>query len=145
MFVRIWCTVLILLFGSSLVLRSDVFFFFAILLAVATAASVVWSRYCLRAVTYRRVLRDERIFAGEDTQLSIEVTNAKPLPLAWLLLRDQFPEGVNLTTGALDDAHGQGTSVRVLTNMLSMRWYERVIRSYRVRAERRGEIVDDQP
>ena len=138
MFFRIWWALLFIFFVSSLIVQFDLLFFFTILLSVASVASLVWSRYCLRAVTYRRVLKDDRIFAGEDTELSIEVTNAKPLPLAWLLVRDQFPEEIDLITGALDAAQGQGTSVRILTNLLSMRWYERVRRSYRIRSGQRG-------
>ena len=138
MFVRVWWALLSVLFLSSLIAQLDLLFFLTILLSVATAASLVWSRYCLRAVTYRRILRDERIFAGEDTELSIEVTNAKPLPLAWLLVRDQFPEDIDLITGTLDAAQVQGISACVLTNTFSMRWYERVMRSYRIRGEKRG-------
>jgi uncharacterized protein (DUF58 family) len=62
--------------------------------------------------------------------------------LAWLLIRDSFPKGLSLLTGAL---HGQqGTSgqsdtpVLSLTDMLSMRWYERVERIYRIQGPKRG-------
>jgi uncharacterized protein (DUF58 family) len=146
-----WWTFLGIMFVLSLALRahpgpSAVLFFFATLLAVASGASVLWHRYCLHGVTYQRELRDQRIFCGEETELGIEVTNAKPLPLAWLLIRDTFPRDVSLLTGALQRRDGPGgngvaapgSSTFSLTDVLSLRWYERVQRTYRLRSEKRG-------
>jgi uncharacterized protein (DUF58 family) len=133
-----WWTLLGALFLLSLVLRYDLLFLFTILLGLASGASILWSRYCLHGVTYRRKLKDDRIFSGEETDLAVEVTNAKPLPLAWLLIRDEFPKDVSLLTGMLGTAEQQETAVLSLTDMLSLRWYERVQRIYRVRGDRRG-------
>jgi uncharacterized protein (DUF58 family) len=158
-----WWTFLGILFALSLALRASagpatVLFLFAALLAIASGASVLWYRFCLHGVTYRRKLREERIFCGEGTELRIEVTNAKPLPLAWLLIRDGFPKDLALLTGALQTASGrtmsdrsssrdlpeqerpieQESSVRSLTDVLSLRWYERVQRTYRIQSQKRG-------
>jgi len=133
-----WWTLLLILFILSLVLRYNMLFLFTVLLALASGASLLWYRYCLHGVTYGRKLRDERIFPGEETDLVIEVTNAKPLPLAWLLIRDSFPKGVSLLTGVLGSTQQQETSVLSLTDMLALRWYERVQRIYRIRGDQRG-------
>jgi uncharacterized protein (DUF58 family) len=112
-----------------------------VLLGLASGASALWSRYCLHELTYRRRFRDARIFHGEETELTIEVTNAKPLPLAWLLIRDAFPKNVSLLTGELEtesEEEQQERSVAHLTDMLSLRWYERVRRTYRIRGDTRG-------
>jgi uncharacterized protein (DUF58 family) len=135
---RGWWILLGILFVLSLALRYDMLFLFTVLLVMASAASVLWYRYCLHGVTYRRRLRDERVFHGEETDLVIEVTNAKPLPLAWLLIRDRFPKEVSLLTGVLGTTEQQETSVLSLTDMLALRWYERVQRVYRIRGDRRG-------
>ena len=92
-------------------------------------------------MTYRRQLRDTRIFYGEETELTIEVTSAKPLPLAWLLIRDAFPKNISLLTGELVEGTSQEQQERAvvhLTDMLSLRWYERVKRTYRIRGDNRG-------
>jgi uncharacterized protein (DUF58 family) len=135
---RYWWTLLAVLFILSLALRYDVLFVFTILLALASGASVLSFRYCLHGVTYRRRLENERVFYGEETDLTIEVTNAKPLPLPWLLIRDGFPKGVSLITGALDTAEQQETTVLNLTDLVALRWYERVQRTYRIRGDQRG-------
>jgi uncharacterized protein (DUF58 family) len=115
-------------------------------------------------VSYRRKFKESHIFSGEETELSIEVTNAKPLPLPWLMIRDGFPKNVALLTGMLQSppeaANGNdlypvpavpngtvgtnGASSRneapliSLTDMLSLRWYERVQRTYRIQVQKRG-------
>ena len=101
---RGWWVLLAVLAVLSLLLRHDVLFLSAVLLALASGTSVLWFRYCLSGVTYRRRLGDERIFCGQQTEIALIVTNAKPLPLAWLLIRDGFPEGVSLVTGPSEAA-----------------------------------------
>jgi uncharacterized protein (DUF58 family) len=108
----------------------------SLLLALLGGASFVWARYCLHGVTYRRRLAASRIFFGEETDLFVEAVNAKPLPLAWLNMSDEFPADLALSSGRLSrtlDPHR-----RLLLNTLSLRWYERVTRRYRVRGVRRG-------
>jgi uncharacterized protein (DUF58 family) len=156
-----WWTFLAALFGLSVILRDRGLFFFAALLALASSASILWYRYCLNGVTYRRRFREPHIFSGEETELSIEVTNAKPLPLPWLLIRDGFPKSVALLTGILQSPTGDAEEVQILsegptpngtaarngpplislTDMLSLRWYERVQRTYRIQVQKRGVYV----
>lgn len=151
MFGRRWWMFLIFLALISVVLRSSLFFLLVIFLALASGASALWSRHCLDGLTYRRIFKDTRIFHGEETLLTIEVTNAKPLPLAWLLVRDAFPRDVCLLTGNLEpgqegepeeqkeeEQQEKEKPVMHLIDMLSMRWYERVKRTYRIRGDNRG-------
>jgi uncharacterized protein (DUF58 family) len=154
-----WWTFLVALFGLSVIMRLRGLFFFAALLALASGASLLWFRFCLHGVSYRRKFRDSHIFSGEETELSIEVTNAKPLPLPWLLVRDGFPKGVSLLTGFLQlptedpekatsqdrapvqngpSGRNGGPPVVSLTDIVSLRWYERVRRTYRIQVPRRG-------
>jgi len=142
MFGRRWWVLIGILLFIGLLLRSSLFFLFMILLALASGTSALWSRYCLDAVTYRRSFTDSRILYGEETRLTIEVTNAKPLPLAWLLIRDSFPKDVALLTGELEaeqeEPEQPERSPAHLTDILALRWYERVRRTYRIRGDNRG-------
>lgn len=145
MFGNRWWGLLAVLLAVGLALRNRAFLLFVFLLAIASGASVLWSRYCLHAIAYRRRLRDDRIFYGEETELAIEVTNAKPLPLAWLLVRDRFPQNVSLLTGDLETEEEAEQSERqpirsvtYLLDMIALRWYERVRRTYRIRGDCRG-------
>jgi uncharacterized protein (DUF58 family) len=108
----------------------------SLLLALVGGASLLWARYCLAGVTYRRHFTAPRIFLGEETDLLIETTNAKPLPLAWLQMTDEFPADVDLLTGVLH--RSLNPRRRLLVNTLALRWYERVTRRYRLRGKQRG-------
>jgi uncharacterized protein (DUF58 family) len=133
-----WNLLLIILFILSLALRHELLFFFVILLALASLASRLWMRYCLEAVTYKRALGNTRLNFGEETDLIIEVTNAKLLPLAWLMALDKYPQDVTLLTKRPDKDEPQ---IRFLSNLMALRWYERVRRIYRIRGDKRGEFV----
>ena len=133
-----WWLLVILLVVGSLVVHSDVLAFLALLLVLGSIVAAVSYHYCLHGVTYRRRLGDERIFAGEGTELAIEVRNAKPMPLSWLLVRDTLPEGLSLVVEDRSEGNEIETSPAVLRDVLVLRWYESVERAYRVRGHRRG-------
>ncbi len=127
---------IIVLLILSLALRSPLLLLLDVLLALVAAASALWGRYCLAGVTYQRQFEAERLFCGEQVQLWVEIVNAKPLPLAWLKLEDEFPEDFQVERTEL--ANASKPHRRTLTNLLSLRWYERVRRRYRLTAQRRG-------
>lgn len=98
--------------------------------------SWLWDRLALRAVSYERRLTENRAFVGETIQLTVEVTNRKPLPLAWLRAEDDFPTALPLVERSLTPT---STPTRgVLYNMFSLRWYERVSLQYQVQCVKRG-------
>jgi uncharacterized protein (DUF58 family) len=99
-------------------------------------ASHLWARYCLAGVSYERRFGATRLFYGDETELAVQVVNAKPLPLVWLIAVDDFPADVKLLAGPLYTTHQARR--RLLINSLSLRWYERVTRHYRLHATRRG-------
>ena len=131
-----WWAIVGLLALAGVVLRHNLLFLMSLLSALIGGTSQVWRRYCLAGVSYRRRLGNTRLFHGEETDLLIEIVNAKPLPLAWLRIRDEFPAQVELLAGRL--LYGHRSDRRLLVNVLSLRWYEQVTRRYRLRGVRRG-------
>lgn len=123
---------------ASIVLRNPLLFLVAMLLALVALTTTLWGRYALAGVTYKRRLGTPRMFVGEETDLWIEITNAKPLPLAWLKADDEFPDAVELVKGTLWHTHKP--TRRVLSNLVSLRFYERVRKHYRLRANKRGAL-----
>ena len=122
---------------GSLLLRQGQLFVVALILLLVAGVSRVWERYCLVGVTYRRSLGQERAFFGEEVVLTVEVVNDKPLPLAWLEVEDTIPGGgITLSPAHLAPSHLPGR--RVLAILLSVRWYQRVRRHYRVTCNQRG-------
>lgn len=134
-----WWFFMIVLLIVGLVMHYDLLSLFVILLMLASGVALLWSRYCLSNLTYRRKLKYERIFCGEETDLTIELTNAKPLPLIWLWVSDRFPDGLSLITGKLSTTvESDEEQVSSIYDLLSLRWYERVQRTYRIRGSQRG-------
>lgn len=120
----------------ALILREGLLVVLVLVLALAGGFSELWGRHCLRNVSYRRHLAATHLTLGEETSLELEFVNAKPLPLAWLLVRDEFPRAVTLLGGEVQGSPSEERSW--LHNMVSLRWYERVVRRYRVRGDQRG-------
>jgi uncharacterized protein (DUF58 family) len=131
-----WLTVI--LFVASVVLQNPLLFLVAVLLALVAGVTALWGRYALAGVTYTRRLGTTRMFVGEETDLWLEVANAKPLPLAWLKVNDEFPAEMALVKGRLLRTHKE--SRRQLVNLLSLRFYERVRKRYHLRAQHRGAL-----
>jgi uncharacterized protein (DUF58 family) len=123
------------LFGS-LLLREGQLFMIAVVLLLVLAVSQLWERYCLAGLGYRRRLGQVRAFFGEEVPLTLEIVNAKPLPLAWLEVEDTVPGGLGFQPAHPGPSHIPGR--RLLTMLLSVRWYERVRRHYQVACAARG-------
>jgi uncharacterized protein (DUF58 family) len=131
-----WTALLLLLFVIALFMDRGLLAVFALILAVATGATTLWARYCLAKVAYRRYFGTRHLSFGEETTLTLEFENAKPLPLAWLLVREEFPDDVALLTGELQQ-NTPGDPATLVT-LLALRWYERVSRTHRIQGIRRG-------
>ena len=107
-----------------------------LVLALAAGLSALWERYCLSKVTYRRHLANTQIAYGEETTMTLEFVNAKPLPLAWLLVVDQFPRSLRLLT---EETRYTVSQQYVYFNvLLALRWYERVTHTHRILGCQRG-------
>ena len=133
---RIWWSVAAVLALFGAIQQNHALLVLSLLFALVGAASRLWTHFCLSEVYYQRRVVPTRVFHGEEADLFLETVNAKPLPLAWLRAVDEFPADVDLLTGRL--SRTLNPHRRLLINSLSMRWYERVVRRYRMRAVQRG-------
>lgn len=127
------------LLALSVWLRQPALFVIVLGLGLTDAASRTWRRWSLRGVEYRRHLSQARAFFGEEVELTVEMVNRKPLPLAWLQAEDEVPCEVTIEGARLHQSYKPHRMI--LTNVLSLRWFERVRRRYRVRCDQRGEHV----
>jgi uncharacterized protein (DUF58 family) len=122
---------------ASLLFREPLLFVVALILLLTAATTQLWERYCTVGLGYRRELGQTRAFFDEEVLLTIEITNDKPLPLAWLEVDDTVPgEGLHVAPGSVGPSHMPGR--RMLSMLLSVRWFERVRRHYRIRCNKRG-------
>lgn len=130
-----------LLVGSLLLLvavftRQAVAFLLGLAVFLSAGASYLWDRFCLARVEYRRTFTPRRAFYGETVTLTMELTNRKLLPLAWLEVVDELPGELVPLSGRVIPSVRQRR--QHLVNMFTLRWYERVRRRFVLRCDARG-------
>ncbi|MCW5882071.1 MAG: DUF58 domain-containing protein [Anaerolineae bacterium] len=136
MFSDAWVFLGIILIGMGTWFRQPGMLALGILLLVILPIAWAWKRLTLRAVSYERVLDESRVFAGETTGLRLITTNRKPLPVPWLTIEDTFPAGLEVVERDTGPAASGGE--RTLSNVMALRWYERVVRQYTLHCSQRG-------
>jgi len=120
----------------SAVLRSPALAF-ATLAASAIAGLVVLVRARLfRGVSFERSVSRRVVPSGGDLEVALSITNDKLLPLVWLQVRDQWPAGVEPQGYTLNRT--LVLDRQELVETVSVRWFERLRRRYRVRCTARG-------
>ena len=130
---------LVLALALALWLRDPLIGLLALLLALLAGVTALWERYALAGVTYERRVGARQLFVGDETELVVAITNAKPLSLPWLRADDEFPAELALARGRLAESYKANR--RLLTNLLPLRFYERVYRHYHLRAAKRGVLA----
>ena len=103
---------------------------------VLGAVSRYWGRHLFDGVSFRRRLRERRLFAGEATELEVELENRKLLPLPWFEWRLAVSEQVQVVGERLANAASPG--LNLLTRRGSLGWYERQRWRFTLRSEQRG-------
>lgn len=136
MYTQGWLLVGWLLVIVGLAAREGVAFLLGFIVLLSAAASYLWDRYSLSRVEYHRSFTPRRAFHGETVTFTMEVTNRKPLPLAWLEVVDELPQDLVLLKGRVIPSVRQRR--QHLVNLFSVRWYERVRRHFTVRCAARG-------
>ena len=110
---------------------------FATLAAAALAAVVVTTRrHVFSSVAFERTLSRRVVSWGSELEITMTVANAKLLPLLWVQVRDEWPAGLEPLGFALRPLVHRRAQAFVQT--VSVRWFERLRRRYRVRCTQRG-------
>lgn len=111
------------------------------LIAVSAAGLVAWAlvevtgRLALRAVEVEATLEPRRLIAGEDAVLTVRVTNRKPLPVPWMDLSVELPEGIE------PQQREAGVRATTVSAGFAPRSRERVTLRFKLRAAQRGAYV----
>ncbi len=120
----------------GLVLQQNGLLAIAILVLVAAAVGWSWNKYCLQDIEYTRSFSERRAFLGETIDISIQIANRKLLPVAWLKIDDEYPLQVTMLDGEVQPS--TKPDVGLLSNLVSLRWFERARWQYRFRCDKRG-------
>ena len=135
-FTPVWFEMAALLIAVGLILREPAVFALAASILTVIPVAWLWKHLSLRNVAYERSLDKERAFPGESVAMTVQITNRKLLPVSWLEISDEIPLSLPLENGALMPTHIP--RMGSLKQVLALRWYERVSRSYRLSCTERG-------
>lgn len=108
------------------------------LVAVTAGVLWVWQRQCLTGVSYTRRLGQRRATFGEEVALNLEFVNDKLLPLTWLHVEDEVPNGLTIRGGGhRRDLTGRRDEIHHLLPMLP---FQRIRRRLTVVCDQRGQL-----
>ncbi len=134
---RRWLPILAVIFVLGLFLRIEWVMSLAIAIAVVIGLAWWWRGQSLKNILYRRKFHYTRGFPGEETSVQLEIENRKLLPISWLRIQDPWPRNIGPTDASLlAPSHIQDQGL--LTNLFSLRWYERARRRYQIQFRQRG-------
>ena len=120
----------------SIVINSLSLLLVGTLLLLFVLISKWWADYSLQGVEYKHQLNANRVFSGEDVQLTTQTTNNKFLPLPWIQINDELPKEVSARQGRV--IASTDPTRMALASVLSMSWYHRTTRTYDIRCPTRG-------
>lgn len=134
---RHWLPILVLFFILGLILHLPGLISFSAMLITVIALAIWWRNHSLDHVIYRRRPRYHRGFPGEQIPMRLEVENRKLLPVSWLRIQDLIPKAI---APQEEDSFAPShiPDKGFLTNLYSLRWYERSHRNFTLLLHKRG-------
>lgn len=103
---------------------------------MAGVVATLWSKVSIEELVYTRKIEPTRSFIGDEVNLVIELSNNKPIPLPWVRVTDQIPEGLTVSKG--DVRLNSISHLQSLSQATSIRWYEKVRWKYTLSCFQRG-------
>lgn len=111
-----------------------IYLFFA-LVVVGLLLNMVWEKYALYGITYKRSIDKTLVEIEEPFKIHIVIENDKPLPLTFFQVRELLPDHMHLLDKENRVIRGSSTFTMMLLP------HERVRRTYEAKAMRRGRYL----
>lgn len=108
----------------------------ALLVLLSAVVSRLWAALALQRVQYDRLFSQRRVFWGETVDVTLRLTNYKPLPLPWVRFDDEVPAGI--WNGAEPPEPTADAGRGLINRTTSLAWYERVGWRFRIQCTERG-------
>ncbi|MSQ15348.1 MAG: DUF58 domain-containing protein [Dehalococcoidia bacterium] len=111
-------------------------FILGVMLLLVQLLITFWSRWALWRLEYTRKLSEYRAFVGEKIELTVRVSNSKPLPVTWLEVREEIDLDLRVVQGTVLPSPKPG--INYIGENTSLGWYEAVTWHYFINCSRRG-------
>jgi uncharacterized protein (DUF58 family) len=129
--------ILLFLIMVGMVLKEPFLITLSAALLVILGVAWWWHTRSLENVVYQRKFHFTRGFPDEQIELEVTAENRKLLPLSWLRVQDDWEKAV----GPIDEevlAPSHIPERGFLTNIFSLRWFEKARRTYTLLLRKRG-------
>lgn len=118
-------------------------FFVALVLSAVVVfllQSYVYKKFAFDKLTYNIALSVSEVFEGEEIYIYEEISNKKILPLPFLKVDTELPEGLTFHIAEKDKKTGEITESypRVIHSIFVLRSYQMIRRRWRIRCDVRG-------
>jgi len=124
-------------FFLGLIIHQPWLVLFSVAVVMISLLGYLWGSHALDRVAYQRKWRFRRGFPGEHIQVQVEIENNKLLPISWLHAEDPWSLAVAPEdTSILSPSHI--AQLGLLVNLCSLRWHERIRRTYDLLLRQRG-------
>ena len=131
-----WLLVTVLLAIVAVLLQNVPLFLLALLVLIASVVSRMMVKYALKKLEYSRWVGESHVFFGESFPLELSIANRKILPLPWVNVQDEIPQGVTFPEGKV--WWSKSRSSGFLSTTLSLSWYHRITQRYVIKCNQRG-------
>ncbi len=131
-----WVTLAGVLVLVGVLFRQQALVLIGIGIALVAFALRIWWDFSLVATTYIRQFSTRRAFHGDQVTVTLETTNAKPLPVTRLEVAELVTENVTIPNRTL--ARTEVANRRLFRTLFSLGFYERVDYHYTFQTHRRG-------
>ncbi len=93
----------------------------------------------LKQVEYIRAFDKDKVFAGDQVTMTIEIRNHKFMPLPWLRIAAEYPVHLAIQDQALEKSGGPFKYKHIsVTSLFS---FQRVVKKYALTSEKRGHFT----
>ena len=132
----VWIFLFVLLIAIGLFAGQGLVIGLGVMGLLVAGTSWLWNKLSLEDLSYEREVSQSRVFIGEETTLSITVTNRKPVPLGMLRMEDEVPDRIQIA--AENVVTSSQPNSNVLRHSTSLAWYERMKWEYKIKSDHRG-------
>jgi uncharacterized protein (DUF58 family) len=134
---RAWVGGAVAMLVLGAIFFSQPLFGLGVLLSVVLLGAWGWARFCLTNLEIARNFNHTRAFWGEEVAMDHVFVNNKPLPLPWLIVEDEYPGSLKMTSHTF--SYSSKPRMMGFGSSISLGWYERVTRHYTFLCAARGE------
>ena len=130
--------IIVIIIGITSVFSSYYLLFFAsFVIVVLILIAKFWNHHIFTRINIKRDVSRKRAVIGEKLYYQFEIENKKLLPVLGIEVKDKFTDGIKFVNKKFSK-EVPGSNFNVFRDLFSLKWYEKVKRTYDIIPQKRG-------